>query len=267
MTGRQNILQTIAEHNRALVREAEEGLSREELRARAFACHISTERPFEQAVARAGLSFICEVKRASPSKGLIAPAFDHLAIARSYEEARADAISCLTEPKWFMGSLDYLADIARELVTPVMRKDFVVDSYQIFEAKVAGASAVLLLCGVLDDEQLADYIELCDDLGMSALVEAYDEEELNRAVAVGARVIGVNNRNLRDFSVDFENAQRMRELIPDDRLYVAESGVSSLADVTTIAHMGADAALVGEFLMRADDKVALLAQMREASHA
>ncbi|MDO4536940.1 MAG: indole-3-glycerol phosphate synthase TrpC [Coriobacteriales bacterium] len=265
MAAKENILKVIADHNRRLVSEAQERVSKDELAERAFACPSATGYPFEEALARPGLSFICEVKRASPSKGVIAADFDHLAVARSYEAAGADAISCLTEPKWFLGSLDYLADIARETTTPVMRKDFVVDSYQLYEAKLAGASAVLLLCGVLDDEQLSAYLELCKELGLSALVEAYDEDELRRAVAVGAHMIGVNNRNLKDFSVDFAHAQRMRELVPADRLYVAESGVASLDDVATIARMGADAALVGEFLMRAGDKSALLSEMRASA--
>lgn len=269
MADKQSILQTIAEHNRELVAAAKQRVPSDQLRERALAA-AQADGPapgqaFERALARPGLSFICEVKRASPSKGMIAEDFDPLAIARDYAQAGADAISCLTEPKWFLGSLDYLSDIGAKVSTPVMRKDFIVDVYQLYEAKLAGASAALLLCGVLSDAELATFLELCDELGIAALVEAYDEVELRRAVAVGARIIGVNNRNLNDFSVDFANAQRMRELIPVDRLYVAESGVASLDDVATIARMGADAALVGEFLMRSADKPTLLTHMRAAA--
>lgn len=258
----EDILQTIAAHNRALVAEAKLRVSEGELADRARALPQGDPRTFENALRRPGLAFICEVKRASPSKGVIAEDFPYVDIARAYEAAGADAISCLTEPRWFQGSLDYLAKIAATVPVPVMRKDFVVDAYQLYEAKLAGAQAILLLCAILDDGDLAHLMTLAEELGLGTLVEAYSVGEVRRAVSLGARVIGVNNRDLRDFSVDFEHAQRMHELIPAGTVYVAESGVASLDDVATIARMGADAALVGEFLMRAGDKASLLAQMR-----
>ena len=220
---------------------------------------------FEAALQKPGLSFICEVKRASPSKGLIAPEFPYLDIAREYEAAGADAVSCLTEPKWFLGSDQIFTDIRAAIQTPMIRKDFTVDEYQIFQAKVMGANAVLLICAILDTKTVAKYLELCDSLGLAALVEAHDENEIRSAVSAGAKIIGVNNRNLKDFSVDFSNAARLRDLIPPDRIYVAESGVSSPEDAAALRKIGADAVLMGEVLMRAKDKAALLTKMREAA--
>ncbi len=221
--------------------------------------------PFKAALAAPGLSFICEVKKASPSKGVIAKDFPYLDIARAYEAAGASAISCLTEPKWFMGHDEYLRQISAEVSIPVLRKDFVVCERMIYQAKVLGASAVLLICAILTDEQLASYGKLAAELGLSALVEAHDEEEIARAVASGAEIIGVNNRNLKDFTVDFGNARRLRDSIPKGVLYVAESGVKEAADVASMAALGADAALIGEALMRSASKSAMLAEFREAA--
>ncbi len=258
-----NILQTIADHNRELVEAAKERVSAEEMAARARALGLGRGDEFVRALAAPGLSFICECKSASPSAGVIRADYDPEGIGAGYERAGADAISCLTEPKWFHGSLGHLEGVvAAAPRTPVLRKDFVVDPYQIFEARVAGASAVLLLCGILDDDELGVCLDTCHELGLAALVEAYDETEVERAVASGARVIGANNRNLRDFAVDFGRASAMCEMVPPDRVFVAESGISSLDDVAAVAASGADAALVGEFLMRADDRVARLASMR-----
>lgn len=219
---------------------------------------------FEQALRKDGLSFICEVKKASPSKGIISKNFPYLDIATEYERAGADCISCLTEPKWFLGSDQIFTDIRAKVDTPMIRKDFTVDKYQIYQAKLMGADAVLLICAILDTKTIAAYLELCDQLGLTALVETHDETEIQSAVAAGARVIGVNNRNLKDFSVDFSNAARLRDLIPADCIYVAESGVKNEADVAALKNIGADAVLMGEVLMRAADKSALLARMRNA---
>lgn len=231
---------------------------------------------FEDALRRPGLSFICEVKKASPSKGVISEDFPYLDIARSYEQAGADCISCLTEPHWFQGGNDIFMDVREQVGTPMIRKDFVIGdgyedyglnlgAYQIYQAKLMGADAVLLICALLDAAALETFLQLADDLGMTALVEAHDADEVRMAVDAGARVIGVNNRNLKDFSVDFGNAARLRDLIPPECLYVAESGVKSADDVAALAKLGADAVLMGEVLMRADDTAALLASMREAS--
>ena len=217
---------------------------------------------FENSLKKQGISFICECKKASPSKGLIASDFPYLKIAKEYEAAGADCISILTEPKWFLGSDKYLYEIAGTVSIPCLRKDFTVDEYMIYEAKVLGASAVLLICSILGEEQIKAYIRVCDVLGLSALVEAHDESEARMALNAGARIIGVNNRNLKDFSVDTDNSRRLRELIPRDVLFVSESGVSSAEDVAKLREIGADAVLIGETLMRASDKKAKLDELR-----
>ena len=219
---------------------------------------------FEQALRKEGVSFICECKKASPSKGLIAPNFPYLEIAKEYEAAGADCISVLTEPKWFLGNDEYLKEIAESVLIPCLRKDFTVNEYQIYQAKVLGASAVLLICSILTEDQMKDYIRICDELGLSALVEVHDEREVQTALNTGARIIGVNNRNLKDFSVDTGNSRRLRELIPPDVLFVSESGVQTAEDVSALRKIGADAVLIGETLMRASDKRAKLAELRGA---
>lgn len=210
-------------------------------------------------------NLICECKKASPSKGLIAPDFPYLEIAREYEDAGADAISVLTEPKWFLGSDVYLREIASAVDIPCLRKDFTVDEYMIYEAKLLGASAVLLICSILSEAQIREYLAVCDVLGLSALVEAHDEAEVDMALSAGARIIGVNNRNLKDFTVDTENSRRLRERIPRKVLFVSESGVSGAEDVKRLRQIGADAVLVGEALMRATDKKQALSNLRGSS--
>ena len=217
---------------------------------------------FEKALKKPGMSFICECKRASPSKGLIAPEFPYLDIARDYEAAGADCISVLTEPEWFLGSDRYLEEIAHTVGIPCLRKDFTVDEYMIYEAKLLGASAVLLICSILDAEQLKEYIGVADSLGLSSLVEAHDEREIAAAVGAGARVIGVNNRNLKDFTVDTGNSGKLRSLVPDDIVFVSESGVSDAGDVKRLYDAHVDAVLIGEALMRASDRKAKLAELR-----
>lgn len=217
---------------------------------------------FERALKKDDIAFICECKKASPSKGLIAPDFPYLQIAREYAAAGADAISVLTEPKWFLGSDEYLKKIAAAVPTPCLRKDFTVDEYMIYEAKLLGASAVLLICAILSETQLNEYIACCDELGLSALVEAHNEAEVAMALRAGARVVGVNNRNLKDFTVDTANSRRLRELIPRDVVFVSESGVRFAADVAALREIGADAVLIGETLMRAPDKAAKLTELK-----
>lgn len=219
---------------------------------------------FEQALRKEGVSFICECKKASPSKGLIAPNFPYLEIAKEYEAAGADCISVLTEPKWFLGNDEFLKEIAEAVSIPCLRKDFTVNEYQIYQAKVLGASAVLLICSILTEDQMKDYIRICDNFGLSALVEVHDEREVQTALNTGARIIGVNNRNLKDFSVDTDNSRRLRELIPPNVLFVSESGVRTAEDVSALRKIGADAVLIGETLMRASDKRAKLAELRGA---
>lgn len=202
------------------------------------------------------------VQEASPSKGLIEPDFRYLEIAREYEAAGADCISVLTEPKWFLGSDEYLKEIAKTVSIPCIRKDFTVDEYQIYQAKTLGAAAVLLICSILSEVQLGEYIKICDSLGISALVEIHNEKEAGMAVRAGARIIGVNNRNLKDFTVDTANSRKLRDLIPYDIIFVSESGVKSADDIRAIREIGADAVLIGETLMRADDKKAKLDELR-----
>lgn len=260
-----NILDEIAENSRRRVAEAKEKLGPDEIRALALSAPPADGTAFESAIGGPGLSFICEVKRASPSKGLIAPDFPYVDIAREYAAAGADAISCLTEPRWFLGSDDIFRDIRAAIKTPMLRKDFTVDEYQLYEARLMGANAVLLICAILDTKTVARCLELCASLGLAALVEAHDETEIRSAVAAGAKIIGVNNRNLKDFSVDLGNAARLRDLIPPDRLYVAESGVTGPSDAAALRRLGADAVLVGEALMRSEDRPGLLSKMREAA--
>lgn len=255
------ILDQLAEHAKDRVDIAKRSVSLEKIK------ELALEMPkgnfeFEKALKKDDIAFICECKKASPSKGLIAEEFPYLEIAREYEMAGADCISVLTEPKWFLGRDEYLEEITDNVKIPCIRKDFTVDEYMIYEAKVLGASAVLLICSILNDRQIREYINICDQLGMSALVETHDEEEVKRALASGARIIGVNNRNLKDFTVNTDNSKALRKLIPDDVIFVSESGVTSAEDIANLREIGADAVLIGETLMRASDKKAKLAQLK-----
>lgn len=252
------ILEEIAAKTRIRVQRAKEICPPEQMKARAEAMNADTGFPFYRALAKGRLSYICEVKKASPSKGLIAPEFPYVQIAEEYEEAGADAISCLTEPFYFQGADRYLQEIAEAVKIPVLRKDFVVDDYMIYEAKVLGASAVLLICTILDRETVRQYIQIAKSLGMTALVEAHDAEEIRDAVAAGAEVIGVNNRDLRDFTVDVHNSTRYRAMIPDTILFVSESGIKTEADIRVLKENGTNAVLIGETLMRSPDKKKML---------
>lgn len=255
------ILDQLAGYARVRTERAKKIVSPEEIRRQAFRLPKG-DFAFEHALKKPGMSFICECKKASPSKGLISPDFPYLRIAKEYESAGADCISVLTEPKWFLGSDIYLKEIANSVSIPCLRKDFTIDAYMIYEAKVLGASAVLLICSILDAQQLKEYIHICDALGLSALVEAHDEREIDMALHVGARIIGVNNRNLKDFSVDTNNSLHLRAIVPQEVLFVSESGVGSAEDVAKLQEIGADAVLIGEALMRASDKKARLAELR-----
>lgn len=258
------ILDQLADHARRRVEADKKRVPPEKMREMAEALGPGGGQAFCAALQRPGMSFICEVKRASPSKGLIAPDFPYLDIARAYEQAGADCVSCLTEPKWFLGSDQIFTDIRSVLQTPMLRKDFTVSAYQIDQARVMGADAVLLICALMDTAAIARCLERCRELGLAALVEAHDEREIASAVAAGARIIGVNNRNLKDFSVDFSNAARLRDQIPAHCVYVAESGVRGPEDVAGLKKIGADAALIGEALMRSPDKAGLLRRLRGA---
>lgn len=255
------ILEEIAAYARERTAAAERKMPLADIRRRA------EEMPrgdfsFEKALRKPGLSLICECKKASPSRGLIAPDFPYVQIAREYEAAGADCISVLTEPKWFLGRDEYLEEIASAVSVPCLRKDFTVNEYMIYEARLLGASAVLLIVSLLSEAQLQEYLGLCRELGLSALTEAHSAEEIGTAVRAGASVIGVNNRNLRDFSVDTGNSAALRKLVPPEVLFVSESGVTGAADTEKLREIGADAVLVGEALMRASDKKAKIRELR-----
>ncbi len=256
------ILEEIAARTVQRVAEEKAAVPLSEMKKRAEALDANTGFPFRKALSGDEISFICEVKRASPSKGLIAPDFPYLDIARDYERAGASAISCLTEPFWFKGRDEYLAEISNAVTIPVLRKDFTVDEYMIYQAKTLGASAVLLICSILSKEQLSEYLGIAHSLGLSALVEAHNEDEVRTALSVGAGIIGVNNRDLRTFTVDINNSARLRKLVPPEVLFVSESGIKTAADIEALRSNGTNAVLIGETLMRSPDKKAALDELR-----
>lgn len=256
------ILNKIAEDTRRRVERQKEEVPFEKVKAMAAAMQTDTGFPFEKSLRQEGMQFICEVKKASPSKGVIAEDFPYTQIAREYEMAGAAAISVLTEPNFFLGSPDYLKEIRKEVSIPLLRKDFTIDAYQIYEAKTLGADAVLLITALLDMATLGDYIDICDDLGLTALVEVHDKKEMETALAAGARVIGVNNRNLKDFTVDIGNSIRLRSLAPQTCTFVAESGISTRKDIEELEAAKVDGVLIGEAFMRSSDKKAELNRLR-----
>ncbi len=256
------ILDEIAERTRQRIAEEKSAVPLTEMKKRALAMDANTGFPFKKALGGDDISFICEVKRASPSKGMIAEDFPYLEIAKDYERAGASAISCLTEPFWFKGKDEYLTEISHAVNIPVLRKDFTVDEYMIYQAKTLGASAVLLICSILSREQLAEYLGIAHGLGLSALVEAHDEDEVRTALSVGAEILGVNNRDLKTFTVDIHNSARLRKLVPPEVLFVSESGIRTAADVAALRENGTNAVLIGETLMRSPDKKAALEELR-----
>lgn len=223
-----------------------------------LAKHAEEKISFLEALKKPGMSYICEVKKASPSKGLIAPDFPYLDIAKEYEQAGASAISCLTEPFYFQGADRYLQEISQAVNIPVLRKDFTVDEYMLYQAKAFGASAVLLICAILDNSQLKAFGELAQELGLDALVEAHDQWEVDRALNLGAKIVGVNNRNLHDFTVDMGNSIRLRNMAPADTVFVSESGIKTAEDIRILYENKVDAVLIGETLMRSPGKKAAL---------
>lgn len=260
------ILEQLAQTARERVAQAKTQVSIEALEQHARAMECNTGFPFRRNLKQSQISFICEVKKASPSKGLIAPDFPYLQIAKEYEAAGAAAISVLTEPSRFLGSDTYLSEIAQTVKTPVLRKDFTVDAYQIYEAKVLGASAILLICAILDDAALRKYLEIAHELGLDALVEAHDQTEVERALQAGADIVGVNNRDLHTFTVDIHTSERLRKLVPPEIVFVSESGIKTAEDIARLRTYGVDAVLVGETLMRAADKKAALDSLRGVSN-
>lgn len=255
------ILDKIVAATEKRVYDAKDNLPLSELQQQVERMPITKDFLFEQALQELDFNFICEVKKASPSKGIIAEDFPYLEIAKEYEMAGAAAISVLTEPDFFLGSPQYLQEIAEAVHIPVLRKDFIIDEYQIYEAKLWGASAILLIAAILNDETMARFHKLADSLGLSCLVEAHDETEVLRAVNIGARIIGVNNRNLKDFTVDVNNSIRLRKLVDDSVIFVSESGLDTAADIQRLRDNKIHAALMGESFMRTNDKVAKLAEL------
>lgn len=257
------ILDQLADHAKERVYYAKKALSAERMRNSAYVLPKGNGE-FEKALKDPGISLICECKKASPSKGVISEDFPYLAIAKDYEAAGANAISILTEPKWFMGSLSYLEEIANEVSIPTLRKDFTIDEYMIYEAKIAGASAVLLIAAILEERAIRSYLQICRELGLSALVECHDENEVDIAISAGASIIGVNNRNLKDFSVDVGLTEKLRKSIPKDAVMVSESGIKSTDDIKMLCEIGVDAVLIGETLMRAENRQELLRRFKAA---
>lgn len=251
-----NILEEIAEKTRERIRKEKLQFPLDQLKI--LAEKAPQQPSFLEALKKPGMSYICEVKKASPSKGLIASEFPYLEIAKEYEAAGASAISCLTEPFYFMGSDTYLREITETVDIPVLRKDFTVDKYMIYQAKAFGAAAVLLICAILNDQELLEYRELAETLGMDALVEAHDENEVARALKTGAKIVGVNNRDLKTFKVDMNNSIRLRNLAPDNVAFVSESGIKNAGDIAILERNRVGAVLIGETLMRSPDKKAAL---------
>ena len=258
------ILDEIANKTRVRIAEKQKKIPLKQLQAEVEKLPQQEAFLFEEALKAKGLSFICEVKKASPSKGIIAEEFPYMEIAKEYEEAGASAISCLTEPYFFKGADSYLEEIAKEVRIPVLRKDFTVDPYMIYEAKQMGASAVLLICAILSDFELKSYLRLCDRLSLSALVEAHTKEEVERAVDAGARIIGVNNRDLRTFEVDVTTSIRLKKYVPQSCIYVSESGIKTPEDINILRENGTDAVLIGETIMRSPDKKRALLYLKGA---
>jgi len=256
------ILDEIAAKTKERMEEEKRRLPLAELRTQVRSMDCNTGFPFEKALARKGISFICEVKKASPSKGVIAEDFPYVDIGKEYENAGADAISVLTEPYYFRGSNAYLSAIRKEVSIPLLRKDFTVDAYMLYEAKKIGADAVLLICAILTPMQLSEYAGIADELGLSALVEVHDEAEIEMALKAGAKIVGVNNRNLKDFTVDISNSLRLRRLVPRKILFVSESGMKAREDIARLEENGTDAVLIGETFMRANDKAQMLRGLR-----
>ncbi len=244
------------------LKDAMENKSLEELKQDVSMLEINQDFPFKEALKDPQIAIIAEVKKASPSKGLIAEDFDYIEIAKEYEEAGASAISVLTEPYFFQGSDDYLKEIAQNVSIPILRKDFVIDEYMIWEAKLLGASAVLLIVSILDIVQLKRFLDLAHDLGLSAIVETHDGNEIRTAMNVGAEIIGVNNRNLADFTVDIDNSISLRRCVSDNIIFISESGIKTKEDVTRLKENNVDAVLIGETLMKSDDKKSLISELK-----
>ena len=256
------MLDEIVEKTKERVETAKDIIALDDLKNEVNLMNINDDFPFKKALTGDDIAIIAEVKKASPSKGLICEDFDYLNIAREYEDAGASAISVLTEPFFFMGSDDYMKEIAQTVSIPVLRKDFIVDEYMIWEAKALGASAILLIVAILDIVQLKRFLDLAHELGLSAIVECHDGDEIMRALTVGAEIIGVNNRDLTDFTVDIENSINLRRCVSGDVVFISESGIKTKEDITRLKENDVDAVLIGETLMKSDDKKAMISELK-----
>ena len=256
------MLDEIVEKTKLRIEEEKKIKSLEDLKNEVLNLDITKDFPFKEALSGEDISIIAEVKRASPSKGLIAEDFDYISIAKEYQDAGVSAISVLTEPYFFQGSDEYLSEIAENVSIPILRKDFVVDEYMIWQAKLFGASAVLLIVSILDTVQLKKYLDLAHDLGLSAIVETHDASEISTAMIVGAEIIGVNNRNLNDFTVDIENSISLRRCVSGDVVFISESGIKTKEDVAKLKENNVDAVLIGETLMKSDYKKAMISELK-----
>ena len=256
------MLDEIVEKTQERLVGAKNNKSLDELKKEVSNMEISKDFPFKEALKDSEIAIIAEVKKASPSKGIISEDFDYVGIAKEYESAGASAISVLTEPYFFKGSNDYLKEISENVSIPILRKDFVIDEYMVWEAKLLGASAVLLIVSILDIVQLKKFLDLAHDLGLSAIVETHDGDEIRTAMNVGAEIIGVNNRDLNDFSVNIDNSISLRRCVSDNIVFISESGIKTKEDVTKLKENNVDAVLIGETLMKSDDKKSLIAELK-----
>lgn len=256
------MLDEIVEKTKERITESKKNKSLDELKKEVSGMEITHDYPFKKALSDDEISIISEVKRASPSKGMIAEDFNYIEIAKEYENAGASAISVLTEPYFFKGSNDILKEISQNINIPLLRKDFVVDEYMIWEAKLLGASAVLLIVSILDTVTLKKYLDLAHELGLSAIVETHDAAEIQTAMIVGAEIIGVNNRNLKDFTVDIENSINLRRCVSGDVIFISESGIKTKEDVRRLKENNVDAVLIGETLMKSDNKKDMISELK-----
>ena len=256
------MLEKIVAKTKERLIEAKSNKSLDELKGEVSSLDINDEFPFKKALKDPEIAIIAEVKKASPSKGLIAEDFDYIEIAKDYEQAGASAISVLTEPYFFQGSNDFLKEISENVSIPILRKDFTIDEYMIYEAKLLGASAILLIVSILDANQLKEYLDLAHELGLSAIVETHDADEIRTAMDAGAGIIGVNNRDLADFTVDINNSINLRRLVSEDIIFISESGIKTKEDVSRLKENNVDAVLIGETLMRSDDKKSLILELK-----
>lgn len=257
-----NILEQIAAHTKRRVEEQNKKKPLNQVIKEANNLECNTGFPFEIAIKKEEISFICEIKKASPSKGIIDESFQYLEIAKEYEAIGASAISVITEPYWFKGNDECLKEIGKIVNIPLLRKDFTIDEYQIYESKILGASAVLLICSLLDTETLKKYIKLADNLGISCLVETHSKKEIESAILAGSRIIGINNRNLKTFEENIGKSIELRSNIPKDIIFVSESGIRNRHDIETLVGIDTDAVLIGETFMKSENRKAMMKMLK-----